>query len=127
MEIPVAADIEHYLFEPEDESLPEFVVLEFTGYEGISQLTRFNIKLLCTDPALDFSMILNKRASLRIWCWQEEDYLRVYHGIISRFEQVAQDEDYAVYQAEMVSLLWRLTQSQNSCIFQEKKENQENF
>lgn len=119
MAIPVAAEIEHYLFEPEDASLPDFVVLEFSGQEAISQLTKFEIKLLCSEPALDFSGLLNKRAALRIWCWQNADYGRVYHGIISKFEQIGQDEDYAIYRAVMVPLLWRLTLSYQSRIFQD--------
>ena len=71
MEIPVASEIEHYLFEPETEGLPQFVVLEFAGREGISQLMHFDIKLLSTDQEIEVSDILNKRASLRIWCWQK--------------------------------------------------------
>jgi len=123
MEIPVAAGIEHFLFEPEDTSLPDFVVLEFTGREGISQLTHFTIKLLSTDPEIDFSKILSKRASLKIWCWQDDDYSRVYHGIICSFQQIGQqhigEEDYAVFQAEMVPILWRTTLNYSCRIFQE--------
>ena len=72
MEIPVASGIEHNLFEPEDTSLPECVVLEFSGQEGISQLTHFGVRLLSSDLDMDFSKILNKRASLNIWCWQDD-------------------------------------------------------
>ena len=42
----IAAGIEHYLFEHEDRDLPEFIVLGFSGQEGISQLTCFEIELL---------------------------------------------------------------------------------
>ena len=95
----IAADIEHYLFEHEDRSLPEFLVLEFSGQEGISQLTHFEIDLLCSEQDVDFSKVLNRRAALRIWCWQDNDYGRVYHGIISSFEQVHQIHEYTIFRA----------------------------
>jgi type VI secretion system secreted protein VgrG len=115
----VAANIEHYLFEPEDESLPEFIVLEFTGHEGISQLARFDIKLLCSENDINFADVVGKRASLRIWCWQDSDYTRAYHGIICRFEQIGQNEGYAQYHAVMVPSVWRLTINYQSLIYQD--------
>jgi len=120
MEIPLASEIEHYIFEPETEDLPQFVVLEFTGREGISQLSHFDIKLLSTDQDIEFSDILNMRASLRIWCWQDSDYGRVYHGIISSFEHIGQDGNYRLYRAQLVPLLWRLTLNYRSRIFQDQ-------
>jgi len=123
----VASVIEHYLFKPEDESLPDFTVLEFFGHEGISQLMHFEIRLLCTDKDIDFSAILNKRASLKIWCWQDSDYTRAYHGIISSFEQIGQvlmgqdnDKVYAIFRAELVPLVWRLNLRYECRIFQDK-------
>lgn len=115
-----AADIEHYLFEPEEGDLPDFLVLEFSGHEGISQLAEFDIKLLADEQDIDLTNILNKRASLRIWCWQDNDYSRVYNGIISSFQQVGQNEQGIFYQVHMVPLLWRLTLNYQSRIFQEK-------
>lgn len=123
MGIQIASGIEHYTFKPEDISIPEFIVLEFTGHEGISQLTHFDIKLLNTDLDLDFSKLLNKRASLRIWCWQDDDYTRVYHGIISSLRHIGQNkvgqQEYAMFQAELVPLLWRATLSYRCHIYQE--------
>ncbi|MFC1712433.1 type VI secretion system Vgr family protein [Candidatus Poribacteria bacterium] len=116
----IAADIEHYLFEHEDRDLPEFIVLGFSGQEGISQLTNFEIELLCSEQDLDFSKILNRRAALRIWCWQDNDYGRVYHGIISSFEQAHQAEEYSIFRAQMFPFLWRLTLNSQSRIFQDK-------
>ena len=118
-QIRVAAEIEHYIFEPEDESLPDFTVLEFTGNEGISQLARFDIKLLCPDANINFSDVVSKRASLRIWRWQDSDYTGVYHGIISNFEQIGQDQDYAVFRAILVPSVWRLTINYKSIIYQD--------
>jgi len=115
-----AVDIEHYLFEPEEQDLPDFLVLEFSGHEGVSQLAEFDIKLLADEQDIDPADILNKRASLRIWCWQDNDYSRVYHGIISSFQQTGQDEEGNFYQVHMVPLLWRLTLNYQSRIFQEK-------
>ena len=116
----VAEGIEHFKFEP-----GEFIVLEFSGYEGISQLTHFDIRLLSTDQEVDFSTMLNKRASLKIWDWESQDHdQHVYHGIISGFEQLGQqqigEETYALYRAVMVPLLWRLTLNYQCRIFQEK-------
>ena len=77
----VSADIEHFLFEPEDTDLPFFTVAEFNGHEGISQLAHFDISLITDEQDIELEKILNKRASLRIWCWQDNDYTRAYHGI----------------------------------------------
>ena len=115
----VAAGIEHYIFETEEKSLPDFTVLEFTGREGISQLAHFDIKLLCPNTNISFSDVVGKRASLRIWCWQDGDYSRVYHGIISTLEQIGQASDYAVFRAVLVPSLWRSTMSYQSRIYQE--------
>jgi len=116
----IAADIEHYLFEHEDRSLPEFIVLGFSGQEGISQLTHFEIDLLCSEQDIDFSVVLNRRAALRIWCWQDNDYGRVYHGIIASFEQIHQTGEYSIFRALMFPLLWRLTLNSQSRVFQDK-------
>lgn len=118
----IAAKIEHYLFEHEDRSLPEFTVLSFSGQEGISQLTHFEIDLLCSEQEknVDFSKVLDRRAALRIWNWQDSNYGRVYHGIISSFEQIDQGEKHAVFRAQLVPLLWRLTLNYQSRIFQDK-------
>jgi type VI secretion system secreted protein VgrG len=96
----------------------------------MSQLTHFEIKLLSYDQEIDFSKLLNKRATLKIWSWQDEDYTRIYHGIISSFEQVSQDPErgdeqsqgqrHAIYRAQLVPLLWQLTLNYQSRIFQEK-------
>ena len=115
----IAAEIEHFIFEPEGEDLPDFIVLEFSGHEGISQLTHFDIRLLARDQEIDFEAILNKKASLRIWSWEDDDYARVYHGIISSFQQIGQSEGYASYHATLVPCLWRLTLNYQSRIFQE--------
>ena len=119
-QITVAENIEHFRFEPGD-----FHVLEFTGHEGISQLSHFEINLLSTNPEYDFSEILGKRASLRIWDWEDQDYSHAYHGIVSSFNQIGQekfgqDKEYAVFQAELVPFLWNLTLNYQCRIFQEK-------
>lgn len=118
--ITVAEGIEHFRFEPGD-----FTVLEFSGYDGISQLAHFDIKLLSTERDLDFSQILGKRASLWIWCWQDSDYSRAYHGVVSSFELVGyekfqKDREYVVFKAELVPFMWRLTLNYQSRIFQDK-------
>ena len=118
-DLNIAADIEHFIFEPEGADLPDFIVLEFSGHEGISQLTHFDIRLLARDQEIDFEAILNKRASLRIWSWEDDDYVRVYHGIISSFQQIDQSEGYASYHVTLVPCLWRLTLNYQSRIFQE--------
>ena len=120
MQMGIPSQTVHYLFEPEDGSLPEFVVWDFSGQEEISQLSRFEIRLLASDPDVDFSKLLNKRAALRIWSWQDGGYTRAYHGIISSFRQVDQHELYAVFLAELVPLMWRLTLNHRSRIFQDK-------
>jgi type VI secretion system secreted protein VgrG len=55
-----------------------------------------------------------------MWCWQDEKYSRAYHGIICSFEQVGQSDGHAVFRAELVPRLWRLTLNHQSRIFQEK-------
>lgn len=110
-----------YLFEVEDQSLPRFRVIRLGGYEGISQLFRFEVTLLCSEPDVDFSKLLNKQAALKIYCWQTKDYSRVFHGIISRFEEVGRHfiaPEGVVFHAELVPRLWRLMLISQCRIFQ---------
>lgn len=118
--VRIASHIIHYFFEPSDSSIPELTVVNFSGYEAISQLTHFEINLLGTTETIDFEKLLNKPASLVIRCWPNLENSRSYHGIICSFEQTGQTREAILYRAELVPRLWRLTLNHQSRIFQDK-------
>lgn len=117
--VRIASHTIHYLFEPSDSSIPELAVVNFSGHEGISQLMHFEIDLLGPTQPIDFETILNKPASFAIRCWPDFVFQRMYHGIISSFEQTGQTQEGISYRAELVPRLWRLTLNYQSRIFQD--------
>jgi type VI secretion system VgrG family protein len=118
--VRIASHIIHYLFKPSDSSIPDLTVVNFSGYEAISQLTHFEINLLGPTQSIDFEKLLNKPASLVIRCWPDFTFQRMYHGIICSFEQTGQTREVVSYRAELVPRLWRLTLNHQSRIFQDK-------
>ena len=61
-----------------------FQILEFSGEEQISQLFRFELRLVSRDPDIDFKSIMESSAFLAI---TTQDKTRYVHGMLSEFEQ----------------------------------------
>ena len=98
--------------EPED----TFQLLEFYGAEAISQLFRFEVKLIAPiDSDLNLPDFLNKPAKLIIL---RDDEKKELHGILSDLEEVGRNKDFAQYHGILVPRLWQLSLFYQSRVFQ---------
>lgn len=98
-------------------SLTDLDVLDFSGAEGISQLTRFELHLVSEHADIDFDDVVNKRATLTME--GGEGKTRYFHGIISRFAQGDASPHHVEYYAQLVPKCWLLTMCRQSRIFQQ--------
>ncbi len=90
----------------------------FSGQEGISRLSNFDLDLLSHDPDIKFEDIIGKRVTLRVTLGSDKK--RYFNGFISRFMQTGSDRGLANYRATMVPWLWFLTRTSDCRIFQKK-------
>jgi type VI secretion system secreted protein VgrG len=97
----------------------------FSGKEGMSRLFEFDLELLSEKHDIQFKDIIGKPVAVRIKLFNEKE--RFFHGIISRFTQKSgrfsdgsEASVFSVYSATMVPLLWMLTRTADSRIFQNK-------
>lgn len=94
----------------------ELRVVGFTGTEALSQVFRFALELATEDPEIDFGAVVGKSARLTVYGDQGERHV---HGMVSRFEQVADRGRFTIYHAELVPHLWLLAHRHRSRIFQQ--------
>jgi type VI secretion system secreted protein VgrG len=90
----------------------------FSGQEGVSRLSNFDLDLLSEDPDIQFQDIIGKRVTLRVTLGSDKK--RYFNGVISRFSQTGSDRGLANYRATMVPWLWFLTRTSDCRIFQKK-------
>ncbi len=90
----------------------------FSGQEGVSRLSNFDLDLLSHDPDIKFEDIIGKRVTLRVTLGSEKK--RYFNGFISRFSQTGSDRGLANYRATMVPWTWFLTRTSDCRIFQKK-------
>ena len=95
----------------------QFLVARFRGSEGLCQLYRFEIDLVCTQEQVNLGDVVGKAAVLSV---NTSDGERWFHGIVSRFEMTDETVGQTYYRAELVPAVWLLTHRYNSRIFQNK-------
>lgn len=95
----------------------QFLVVRFRGTEGLCQLYRFEIDLVCTEEEVAFDDIVGKAAVLSINTSKGQRY---FHGVVSRFEMTGETEGQTYFRAELVPAVWLLTHRYDSRIFQNK-------
>jgi type VI secretion system secreted protein VgrG len=78
-----------------------------TGSEGISELFRFALHMRSPNPGLDGATVLGQPLTVTID--PDGSSPRFISGIVTRFVQSGQDQDFAIYEAELAPDLWRLT------------------
>ena len=86
------------------------------GEEAISAPFLYELDLSGTDPALDFSSIVGKPATVTILRGDGEK--RYLNGIVTRFLQAGRDGRACYYRAELRPWFWLLTLTRDSRIFQ---------
>lgn len=95
-----------------------FQVVGFDGVEAISELFRFEMDLLSTDPDIDLASLVGKNASLEI---SKDGEQRDFHGVIASLEQGAEAQfDHYCYKAVLVPRMWLMSLSKQNQIYQEK-------
>ena len=90
------------------ENLPEaaFAVARFQGHEGISQLYRFEIELVCDDPDLDIDALQSGPSALTIRANGSE---RIIQGRLAEVDIIDQVDEQTVYRVVLVPRTWELT------------------
>jgi len=100
--------------QPED----TFTVAEFEGSEAISRLYEFDITLYADDPDIDLKEVLKNPVKLTVE--QDGENLRVFHGILSRFEQLHEYSGHVYFRAILVPRLWIADQYLENQLFLDK-------
>ncbi|MGC9969391.1 MAG: type VI secretion system tip protein VgrG [Bryobacteraceae bacterium] len=95
----------------------KFLLREFSGNEGISQLFHFHLDLLSEDPAIDFDQMVGQNVSFSVRL-ADTGKARYFNGYVSRFQQLPGEERLTRYEAEIVPWLWFLTRAADCRIFQ---------
>jgi type VI secretion system secreted protein VgrG len=94
----------------------EVYVISFDGEEEISHLYEYKINLVSTNPSLDASKILNKKATFIINRVDKEP-LKI-NGIVSSFHQRGTARNYYFYNVTLVPRMWRLLLNHRSAVYQ---------
>ncbi|MEX2176509.1 MAG: type VI secretion system tip protein TssI/VgrG [Pirellulaceae bacterium] len=90
--------------------------------EGVSKLFGMQFDLLAEAsqaPSIKYDQIVGKPVDLTVELPGEKT--RHFHGLVSRFSHVQQDERFAYYRAEVVPWLWLLSLTSDSKVFQDLK------
>ena len=91
----------------------------FEGYEVVSEPFSFRLELRgAKDQAIDFASLLAQ--DVRVALTADGAPSRYFHGIVSKFREVEQDDSFTHYVAEMTPKFWLLKKRRRSRIFQGK-------
>lgn len=95
----------------------KLVILKLSGIEEISRLPVFRLECGSVDPILSFDDIMGKSVTFAIENTDAEP--RYFNGLVSRFSQIATEQQVALYEMEVVPWLWFLTRTSDCRIFQD--------
>ncbi len=95
-----------------------FMVAEFNGKEAISKLYEFEIVVYADDPDIDLKEVLKNPVKLTVE--KDDETLRVFHGILSRFEQLHEYSGHVYFRAILVPRLWIADQYLENQLFLDK-------
>jgi type VI secretion system VgrG family protein len=82
-------------------------VVQMEGSEGLSELFRFELTLVCNNANLDFDQIMAAPATLKIKSHDGKTEVP-YHGVLTSFEQLGRTNEYYFYRAVLQPRLARL-------------------
>lgn len=95
------------------------IVLErMSGSEALGRLFEYSVDLLSMQGDLDISSAVGKGMTVAMTMGDRPP--RFFHGLVTRFAQVAWTGDRFRYRAELRPWLWLLSRSSDSRIFQKK-------
>lgn len=98
----------------------EIRVTGFSGHAEISSLYTYDISIASKRANFDLKSWLDQPATLTL----HGDPDRHIHGLIMEASHTGQGREFTDYRITIVPRLWRLTQSKNNRIFQDKTANQ---
>lgn len=87
-----------------------------TGREELSRPFSYELQLLSTDPEVKAASLLGQGMTVELEL--EDEKVRYFHGIVSRFARGGTLGRYAVYRATMRPWLWLLSRTSDCRIFQ---------
>ena len=99
------------------QSIDKFGVVLFNGKETISSTFEFDILLISDDTPILIDEVLKNKACFTI---KGEERLNVYHGIISKFQQLHEFNGYIFYQVKFVPSMWILNLTFHNQVFIDK-------
>ncbi|WP_108650180.1 type VI secretion system Vgr family protein [Dongshaea marina] len=107
-----------FLFNASGWESDAFSVVRFEGEEGLSELYRFRLTLICQDPNLDPDKLLSAESHFSIE--REQQAAQQFHGILSRVEVVGESYGNIYLEVDLVPRVWGLTLGVGSQIFLDK-------
>lgn len=96
----------------------KLVLKTIRGEERISELFHFDVELVSSDSAIDFSAILGKAATITMALPSGDNQFT--NGIVSRFQQSGTADGFTTYKMELRPWFWLLTMNSDCRIFQSK-------
>jgi type VI secretion system secreted protein VgrG len=91
-------------------------VAAFQGTEALCRPYRFDVHVMVSGGAsVDLAEVVGERATLTLQ--RESGQAFTYHGVLASVRLLVQTGEWALYQATLVPLLWRLGQSRHSNAF----------
>lgn len=101
---------------PLDGEADKFFLHEIRGREQISGLFFFRLTVKSQDNSVDFSRILGQSVTVDIHRYDGSK--RPLNGLVTRFVQGANENNFTTYHAEIRPWFWQLRLTRNSKIFQ---------
>ncbi len=95
----------------------DFQVFRYRGTEGLSLLFRFDIEMSAPPATRRLDDLVGRPATFVL---EAPGGVRRFHGVVGRFQYIGEHGEKAYYRAELMPLLWLLTHSYHSRIFQHK-------
>ena len=94
------------------------LLCSFSLQEQIGKMFQMEVELSSADENLNADKILGTTVTVKLQT--EEDDIRYFNAVVSRFAQIPNSNGYARYRATLVPWMWFLTRSADCRIFQNK-------
>jgi len=96
-----------------------FVATSVTGFEALSRPFCFDLTLKAEKDDIDFGDLLGASATIKVDLPEQSE--RVWNGILTRFAQTRQDDEFTYYEATLEPALVRLGMRSGFRVFQDQK------
>lgn len=97
----------------------KLLLLAFAGEERMSELFRFELRMLSEEGAIKPTDVVGK--PIDFYVRYPDDEKRYFNGIVSRFSYLGRDDRAHYYSAEVVPWLWMTTKSSDCRVHETEK------